>query len=546
MATIHPSDWSAAQASGSAARQIETLERFKAGLASTLTVFHGVHWSRIEHGIATIGEIDFVVLAPSGRILLIEQRSGLLDEGEGGLARLRLGTSRAVRLDVDRTLEHLNARLAPIARGEAVPLDYLLYCPDYTVRSPGSAGIAPQRIIDHRERDQLCRRVQAAMGEEPQRPELVRRLHRFFLNELELAVDASALVGRATEAVTRLSGGLATWARRIELRPQRLRVRATAGAGKTQLALAVLQDAVDRSRPALFLCYNRPLADHIRSAASPACRVLTYHQWCQRRLEAAGVAVDFSQAGAFERLESAAALLPVREQFDCVIVDEGQDFAIQWRDDLMRSLRADGEAWWLEDPMQDLYGRESSPPEHLWPTLHASENFRSPRRVVDAMNRLLALDPPISGMGPLTGVEPEFLVFAHEQGPLAQTRAAVPIALRAGFRRQDIAIVTFSGRSRSLIIGERALGPNLLRTFTGRYDLFGNPEFSDGDLMVETVYRFKGQSAPCVILTEVDFETLDEAARRKLFVGMSRASMHLIVVLSDRADRALGRPGARG
>ncbi len=72
MAIIHPSDWSAVQARGSAARQIETLERFKAGLPDTMTVFHGVHWSRVEHGIATIGEIDFVVLAPSGRILLID------------------------------------------------------------------------------------------------------------------------------------------------------------------------------------------------------------------------------------------------------------------------------------------------------------------------------------------------------------------------------------------------------------------------------------------------------------------------------------------
>ncbi len=448
-----------------------------------------------------------------------------------------------MRVDVDRTIDRLGARLAPIARGEPVPLDYLLYCPDYTVRSPGSAGIAPERIIDHRARDQLCRRVLEAMGDAPPRAELVRRLQRFFLNELELAVDASALIGRAADAVTRLSGGLATWARRLELVPHRLRIHATAGAGKTQLALALLQDAADRSASALFLCYNRPLADHVRAAAPRESRVSTYHQWCQRRLEAAGMRVDFAQSGAFERLEAAAAQLPMPEdeRVDCLIVDEGQDFPAGWRDDVLRAVRTAGRLWWLEDPMQNLYGRESSAVPQRWPTLHATDNFRSPRRVVDAMNRLLALDPPVAGMGPIAGVEPDFLRYREADGPLAQTKAAVPLALRAGFRKQDIVLVTFAGRSRSALVGARTLGPNSLRTFTGGYDLFGNPEFTDGELMVETVYRFKGQSAPCVILTEVDFDTFDEAARRKLFVGMSRASMHLIVVLSTRAERALQR-----
>jgi len=61
----------------------------------------------------------------------------------------------------------------------------------------------------------------------------------------------------------------------------------------------------------------------------------------------------------------------------------------------------------------------------------------------------------------------------------------------------------------------------------------------DGEVLIETVYRFKGQASPCVILTEVDFASFDERARRKLFVGMTRASMRLFVVLSDAAAAQL-------
>ena len=87
------------------------------------------------------------------------------------------------------------------------------------------------------------------------------------------------------------------------------------------------------------------------------------------------------------------------------------------------------------------------------------------------------------------------------------------------------------------------LGPHALKRFSGRYDIFGAPEYEEGEILIETVYRFKGQAAPCVILTEVDFEALDTLARRKLFVGMTRARMRLIMVMSKRVGQLL-RHGA--
>lgn len=59
--------------------------------------------------------------------------------------------------------------------------------------------------------------------------------------------------------------------------------------------------------------------------------------------------------------------------------------------------------------------------------------------------------------------------------------------------------------------------------------------YSDGEVLLETVYRFKGQAAPCVILTEVDFKAFDEIAKRKLFVGATRARMHLTLIVSEKA-----------
>jgi superfamily I DNA and RNA helicase len=117
----------------------------------------------------------------------------------------------------------------------------------------------------------------------------------------------------------------------------------------------------------------------------------------------------------------------------------------------------------------------------------------------------------------------------------AQTRQAITRCLGSGFKRGDIAMVSFRGRENSALLSLDALGQHRLKSFDGHYDLFGNPVFRDGELLAESVYRFKGQSAPAVIFTEIDFENLDEKNFRKLFVGFTRARLKLVLVISERA-----------
>ena len=57
--------------------------------------------------------------------------------------------------------------------------------------------------------------------------------------------------------------------------------------------------------------------------------------------------------------------------------------------------------------------------------------------------------------------------------------------------------------------------------------------------MIETVGRFKGQSAPVVVFCEIDFEDLNPSNARKLFVGMTRGQMKVELVMSERASELL-------
>ena len=83
------------------------------------------------------------------------------------------------------------------------------------------------------------------------------------------------------------------------------------------------------------------------------------------------------------------------------------------------------------------------------------------------------------------------------------------------------------GRERSELLRCHNLGTWTLRRFTGDFEFSGEPIWTDGELLMESLRRFKGQSAPAVILTECDFTELDVINRRLLFVGLTRSRMHL-------------------
>ena len=541
MARILPDGWEALEAAGAVPFEIATLRRLAAELPDDQSVYHGVHWTRLDHGYSVFGEIDFIVVGPLGQVVLIEQKSGPLEETPDGLVKRYQDKPKNVAGQMQRSIDSLQARFKQGRAGHRLALDYLLYCPDHRLRSPATAGLAPERIVDAGKAGQLSAVITAMLAAQPAAPGVTAAaVHAFLSDELDLAPDPGALVGQARTWVTRLSGGLATWARRLEFEPFRLRVIGTAGSGKTQLALRVLEDAAAKGLRAEYVCFNRPLADHLARLAPTGTRVTTFHMLGDRLLRSRGEPPDFRAPGVFDRLADAfIAAKPAPEDLvDVLVVDEGQDFSQAWADALLGYLKPDGKAWWLEDPMQNLYDK---PPVELpgWVTLHADVNYRTPRDVLSEIGRFVNLGKRVESAAPLAGDGIDMATYADFAGLKDETVAAIKRARLAGFKDADIVVLTYCGRERSALMAFDELGGCSLRRYDGTYDEEGRPVSQAGDILIETVFRFKGQSAPCIILTEVDFDELDERVERRLYVGATRASMQLSMVMSERAAAKL-------
>ena len=538
MAKVIPSHWQSVKAFGAFQRELETLERLASELPDEYTVFHGVHWTRVEHSASVFGEIDFAVLTPGGRALLIEQKAGFLEETDGGLVKHYGAAEKKVASQLNRNIHGLQSRFSQHG-GDKLFADYLFYCPDYTVKRPDIAGLDPARIVDAKRKDQLPALIRSILPLDEPAP-LADRVKAFLGQELSLVPEIGAIAHEVEALHARLSGGLAVWGRKIRCHPFRVRVVGTAGSGKSQLALAALNDAVAAGRRALYVCYNRPLADHMALIAPSGVEVATYHQMCDRFLRSQGSLIDFTQPNAFSLLETEFAAAAPNDpwQFDELIVDEGQDFRPEWLPYLMRLLKPEGRAWWLEDPLQNLYGR---PHAELpgWVELHSDTNYRSPQDILSSLRQLRLIPDSIEPGSPLGGSEVEILTYDDARGMIDETKKALTQGLTSGFKRPQMAVVTWRGREHSHLLGYDQIGPHKLRSFSGNYDLLGNPIYGEGDILTETVYRFKGQAAPYIVFTEIDFEAYDETVMRKLFVGATRATMKLTLVISNRAAEIL-------
>lgn len=542
MAKVFPSGWREINPLADIGRELETLELLGNSLDDSYTVYHGVHWTNVESkNYAIYGEIDFAVVSPSGKLLLIEQKTGYLDETDDGLEKKYAEKSKNVPFQIARNAHGLQHRLKQALKGNTVFVDSILYCPDYKIKKLGSAGIDPKRIVDSTRKEQLVSIIQSIIPAEEPNTAVQELLHQFLSDLLEIVPDVNAVIGQTDKLYTRVSGGLSEWAQKIDFTPFRLRVIGTAGSGKTQLALSVFRESIKQGRKPLYVCYNRSLADHVSKVAPEGGLVTGYHQLGDRIAKLLGTPIDHLKPGPFAQMEATLdSYQPSADQlFDDLIVDEGQDFKPNWAANLMRLLRPNGKAWWLEDPLQNIYSREPIPFDG-WVTIRSEANFRSPKRVLSGINELLQLTPPIVSCSPIEGGDVEVLTYENQGELIPRTIEALDRAIELGFETKHVALLSFRGRESSVLTPFTQIGQHTLRSpIQGKYDEFGNPEYAEGEITTDSVHRFKGQAAPCVVLTEIDFAQMDENSKIRIFVGATRATMKLILVLSTRSLNSL-------
>ena len=517
-------------------REFDVLRQLESDLPADMTIFHGVAWSSVHNGIQWFGEFDAIVLAPNGSLVILEVKAGAVEFAGNGTHK-RYGDHTK---DIGRQTRMQHAALLQRLRANDlhVHVAHMLVLPDQVVPK-GTIGYPRERIIDAGDMPHLADRILDAIPATAAYAPTIDRLHHFLDDVFELSTDPSARINWVGHAVTRLSEGLATWVPRITAPGGAFRIEATAGSGKTRLALRLLEQAATRGERAQYACYNRALADQMRDIGPPTAAYATFHELAIDYLRNQKNDIDFTDGALFARAAALYGQSPPDTAWDLLIIDEVQDFHAEWIESLRARLASGGRLYLLGDHDQQL---RSTPTLDLpnAVTLRCTENFRSPRHIVQWINALGLASLPIDARAPLDGEWPGFHVWPEDDpNGVRATESIVVQILDEGVSPDHIVLLSAKGRQSSALLGCATLAGLTLKRFTGDFDAMGKACWTEGELLVDTIARFKGQAAPVVVLSELDFSELDDHSRRLLFTGMTRAQWRLECVMSQRAERAL-------
>lgn len=233
-------------------------------------------------------------------------------------------------------------------------------------------------------------------------PESIRRLHR------QIVVDG---MSHGSVAPVQLSAD----ARMVASNPRGSKIRGVTGAPGTGKSFALAARAArlaGEGKSVLVLCFNLTLAHRLRGLVGDRCaeyganpaRVTctSFHTFCAR-------VVDDAAAVGVVAAEPARGTWPEKivvktedvldngfeRRFDAILVDEGQDFRLQWWNLLReRVLRPGGEMLLTTDPTVDLYGKSSwAAPSTLEaagftePWIQMTGSYRMAPELIEATNR---------------------------------------------------------------------------------------------------------------------------------------------------------------
>jgi hypothetical protein len=235
-------------------------------------------------------------------------------------------------------------------------------------------------------------------------------------------------------------------------------------------------------------------------------------------------------------------------RFDLLIIDEAQDFEAGWFEILRLFLSDQPDILWLEDPNQNV--RALDPVllhQQGFVGYHSFLNYRSPESIARFITRVIP-ECPFVGANDLPGLGVGVTPYTDPDEQPRLVGRIVGQLLSQRFKPTHIVILSCRGLQSTRFRDLERVGNHTLARFTGEYDLFGNQIVSKGQILFDTVRRFKGQQEAAVILVDVDpRESHLEQELQVLFCGMTRATVRLEVVCNRDnpwvAERVLTESG---
>jgi hypothetical protein len=321
----------------------------------------------------------------------------------------------------------------------------------------------------------------------------------------------------------------------------RILVTGGAGTGKTILAREAALRLAEKGSRVLLLCFTDALGQWLSNTIShediSAAAIRRFASELLGEGTAQPPVIGPSEYWNSVSLRAAVDGLPSeKDRWDCVIVDEGQDFSDEDWELARECAGGEGRLWIFADDAQAFWA-DRAIADDIQKTCF-KVRLKRPYRCPDSIQNLSesyaqGCDPDPNLLR--QGINDKIIriISSSEQRLAKQVGKEINRLLSEGLKPQDIAVISVRGRgTKDAIIHQKELGGN--RVFPAT-----DPD-ADSQIVCETFLRFKGLERPAVIIT--DLRLVSDSYETRMHIAVSRATSLLRIVGVEkemRKDRRL-------
>lgn len=527
-------------------------------LPADCIVYHSYPWLRTDRndrdGSKRLrqGETDFVVIVPSHGLLVLEVKGGVIEydpadrwwyrrlgpEKRKGITDPFEQARRNMHYIIDNCVEQAYSAVGSVP----FTFGYAVVFPDCEYAGPAPPGAEPVIILSARDLPYLDRRIKDVLrqwcpGKDPVplKQEEQNIIQKVVSPAFKLLPVLFRQIEEEEEKLFRLTE---EQMRLLEFLAQRRRaaIDGVAGSGKTMLARAQAQRFADHGLKTLFVCYNKSLAQWLRSSIPNEYQdrivVRHFHGLCKEWCDRARISFsppeqdqdDFWRKAAPNLLYEASEQIP--DRFDAIVVDEGQDFMPDWWLPL-ENLNVEGEGgamYVFYDPAQNLFVEGGSVLPELGDPFKLPTNCRNTREIARTCGDIIDVEIPTHPNAP-EGVAVKFI---HAPDHVAQQEEVGKMLHewinKGNLDTSQVAILSPARLENTSIANKSHINHVPLTLDLDEWR-------EDHGVLFSTIRAFKGLEADTILIIDVpEPDSSPSLTRNDFYVACSRAKHRLVVL----------------
>lgn len=519
-------------------------------LADQYSIFYSLVWRNPQKSASGDGEIDFLVAHEDKGLLFLEIKGGGLsfDLSKNHWFSISAnGHPTKIQNPFQQVLKNKHAFIGllsaiPEFKNKFYLMNHCVVLPDARLPSGRKKELDFQKLILYSE-DLLqleevfseiliqCRDKNKSYH--PPKKEFSEIIQKEFYDSLSIQISIKQVaedLNKNIITLTRQQGFLLEF-----LKNQKdVLINGGAGTGKTLLAIQKAKELASANKKVLFLCFNKPLANHIQSILSKFEYLDVFHfhdlciKWNQDSL--------FSESNIIKNNEYWTHLLPAQLEkaieikniyYDAIIVDEGQDFLNHWWKNIVSLLNTNYSNFYIfYDENQKLYSDIQNEFPIKEKPFYLGKNVRNSLNIFSIAKQFYISKEECECLNP-EGLPVSF--YERPDNAIDMEKLLVNIIQKLIVEEKipgrDIVLLSGRSKEKSFLSSISSLG---------NFNLTNDPHKTNQALFYDSIWRFKGLEKNFVILIEIDELFQDQTSfKESLYVGMTRAKVGLHIVTTQ-------------